>query len=129
MPGRFSFNIRGADDLARTLKELGPRLARKHGQKAVREGLKPVLAEARRLVPVDTGALKRSLRVRNKRSRRRDAVGAEVSATAPHAHLVEFGTVKMAPQPFLRVALDANRQEVLDRMAEQLARGIEQEVK
>lgn len=32
----------------------------------------------------------------------------------PHAHLIEFGSVNNAPQPYLRPAWDAGKQKVLD---------------
>jgi HK97 gp10 family phage protein len=116
------------DDLSKRLRELGPKIARKHGRKAVRAGAKPVLDEARRRVAVDTGALKKSLRIVSAKPRG-STVGAQVRSLAPHAHLVEFGTVKMAAQPFLRPALDARAQEALDRMGAVIADAIEQEEK
>jgi HK97 gp10 family phage protein len=123
----LKFNVE--EDISKRLKELGPRVARKHGQKAVREGLKPVLAEARRQVPVDTGALKRSLRIVNLKRRFGGVVAAQVRSLAPHAHLIEFGTVKMAAQPFLRPALDSGAQRVFDVLGRQLADGLEKEAK
>ena len=81
-----------------------------------------VAAHARTLVPVDTGALRDSIRVtrligdpkRNIRvyagnrvqggSRKR---GAERGAF--YAHMVEHGTVKMPARPFLRPALNASK--------------------
>jgi len=35
---------------------------------------------------------------------------------APHAHLVEFGTVKMPAEPFLRPAFDSRKSEAIDVM-------------
>lgn len=35
------------------------------------------------------------------------------STRAPHAHLVEFGTVNMAPRPYLRPAWDSNKDRAL----------------
>ncbi|MDQ0349396.1 HK97-gp10 family putative phage morphogenesis protein [Ancylobacter vacuolatus] len=47
-----------------------------------------------------------------------------VRATAPHAHLVEFGTVKMGAEPFLGPALRAER----DDITKSIAADIEAEV-
>jgi HK97 gp10 family phage protein len=38
----------------------------------------------------------------------------EFGATAGYASYNEFGTWRMAPQPFIRPALDANQQKLLD---------------
>lgn len=44
---------------------------------------------------------------------------------APHAHFVEFGTVHMPAEPFLRPALDQNLQRATDAMKDRLAKRIE----
>lgn len=41
-----------------------------------------------------------------------------------YAHLVEFGTVKMAPQPFMRPAWDAKQREALDIIRRELGNEI-----
>ncbi len=37
---------------------------------------------------------------------------AAITFAAPHAHLIEYGTVKMAAQPFFRPAFDESRREM-----------------
>ena len=37
-----------------------------------------------------------------------------VAFSAPHAHLLEFGTVKMSAKPFLRPAYDEQKEKILD---------------
>jgi HK97 gp10 family phage protein len=60
-----------------------------------------VVAErAVELVPVDTGELRGSI------SHRRMGDGWAVVASAPHASYVEYGTSKMAAQPYLRPAAE-----------------------
>lgn len=51
---------------------------------------------ANRLVPVDTGALKESIKA--------DLTRYELRAEEPYAILVEEGTINTPPQPFLRPA-------------------------
>ena len=68
----------------------------KIGAEAVIASAGRCAAAARESVPVDTGEL-------------RDSIGAasggeyvsSVFASAPHAAMVEYGTVKMSPQPFM----------------------------
>lgn len=65
------------------------------------------------------------------RTARREAGGGEsraevsVGTSAPHAHLVEFGTVKMSAEPFLRPAWDATKDQALALISTELATEIE----
>ena len=58
-----------------------------------------VADEARAMCPVDTGRLKSSIAVSA------DGGGAQITANTDYAAYVEFGTWKMAAQPFLVPAL------------------------
>ena len=58
-------------------------------------------AEAYRLVPVDTGRLRASIRVKI------DDDGFELSADTPYAAFVEYGTIRQRAQPYLRPGFDA----------------------
>lgn len=67
--------------------------------------------EAKHHAPVDTGLLRDSIYLAFKEDR---STGGQVvysvswnSKTAPHGHLIEFGTYKMPAKPFLRPAYDA----------------------
>lgn len=64
-------------------------------------------AEAQRLAPVETGALRDSI-VTAVEGHGTD-VAAIVAANIDYAHFVEFGTHRQSPQPFLRRALMALR--------------------
>lgn len=48
---------------------------------------------------------------------------------ANYAHLIEFGTEKMPAQPFLRPALDQNRQKALTILRTGIGKNIEKEAK
>ena len=67
-----------------------------------RAGTRAALASAlqgaqilRDTVPVDSGALRSSVHVRQ------EGTTASVSAGAPHAAMVEYGTSRMPPRPFM----------------------------
>lgn len=64
------------------------------------EGALVIAVEAENNCPVDTGFLRSTVFV----TKNGDDV--EVGFEAPYASYVEFGTYKMAAQPFLRPALD-----------------------
>lgn len=44
---------------------------------------------------------------------------------APHAHFIEFGTVNMPAEPFLRPAFDQGKEKALDALVDQLRKQIE----
>jgi HK97 gp10 family phage protein len=48
----------------------------------------------------------------------------ERQTSAPHAHLVEFGTVNMPAEPFLRPAFDTNKMAAVDAIKDKLAQRI-----
>lgn len=131
MPGTVKFDIQGAREMERLLKELGPRTAAKVGDQAVRAGLKPILREAQRLVPVRSGDLRDAMVIRTEKRRRADdervAVLAFKSPTSRRAHLTEFGTRHAPAKPFVRPAMDSKAGEALDEMGKVLGRGITRE--
>lgn len=131
MSGTIEFSIEGAAEMERLLRALGPAVASRVGDKALRAAARPIVAEAKRLVPVRTGRLKRSIAVASERRRKGDNERVVLIGVKPPAsriaHLVEFGTAHSAARPFLRPALDGKAGEALDEMGRVLAEGIETE--
>lgn len=48
-------------------------------------------------------------------------------STAPHAHFVEFGTVNMPAEPFMRPAFDQGKERALQTVIDTLSDGIDKE--
>jgi HK97 gp10 family phage protein len=77
---------------------------------AEKDGVQIIIEEAKALVPVDTGALQDTIRM--------EIEGEEVQAVAggqgevDYELHVEFGTVKMAAQPYMRPAVDTTKHQV-----------------
>lgn len=90
-------SVEGWDKLQAQLKEIADADYTPALEKGVREAILP---EAQILVPVDTGDLRDSLEVR------RENDNVSLIAGTDHALPVEFGTIHMAAQPFLRPAID-----------------------
>jgi HK97 gp10 family phage protein len=65
---------------------------------------------AKQLVPVRTGFLQSTIM----QEVDRDNITLTFGATAPYASFVEFGTIRMAARPYLRPAMDAHQQKLLD---------------
>ncbi len=74
-------------------------------------GARQVCENAKTLCPVDTGALRDSISVEC------GETGADIVAGTDYAAYVEFGTSKMAPQPYLVPALIESGSSVLEAMA------------
>jgi len=99
--------ITGLKDLEKKMKQLSNVARKEAKQEALYTGASVVLGHANELVQVDTGYLKGSLDFE---------VGsddADIFDTAVYAAAVEYGTSKMAAQPFLRPALDNNKDNII----------------
>lgn len=132
MPGRIDFDLRGAAEMERIMRQLGPRLAGKAGASALRAGAKVIQDEAKRLVPKKTRALERSIVLFTVPARRRndDEQAVQIGFRPPvsrRAHLVEFGTQFTPARPFIRPALDSKASAALDKMRDALARALRRE--
>jgi len=127
MAGRLTFELKGGKELDATLKELGPKIARNLGTKAVREGAKPIVKEAKRLAPRRTGTLAKSITAVSQKSANAEELLVLIGFRPPisrRAHFVEYGTSRHPAQPFMRPAMDARAADALKAMQEVLATGI-----
>ncbi len=87
----FSYTVEGLDDVNALLKKLPENLGRKAANTAVRAASSTIRKAIRDRIRDNTGNLRRSIKVRKEK----DQVGSTrftVLSTAPHAHLVEYGT-------------------------------------
>jgi HK97 gp10 family phage protein len=131
MAGKVEFGIKGAKEMENLLRQLGPNVASRVGDQALRAGAKPIVDEAKRLVRVRTGALRDSIVVLGEKRRKNDNERVVLIGFRPpvsrRAHLEEFGTAKQRAHPFIRPALDSRAGDALDEMGKVLARGITRE--
>jgi HK97 gp10 family phage protein len=145
--------LEGIGDVDKALRaleeEFGDKLARsKVLIPAVREALKPVLAQAKANAPVNSGDLVKSLIVEARRPTRRDkrskyvtqtdtVIAAVTTASGKklakmgiksdaRAIAQEFGTANHPAQPYLRPALESNAQATVSRLGDILGRRIMQ---
>lgn len=112
----ISFDFSEVYNLGSALTRAG-QTARQQAELVVAKSAHDLEAQAKSLAPVDTGALMNSIGT--------DATGlhAEVGPTVNYAQFLEFGTYKMAPQPFMGPAADAVEPAFLAAM-EQIAAGV-----
>lgn len=132
-----TYRIDGLKELDEALRELPKATGKNVLKRALTTAAAPVEAEAKRLVPVKSGKLRDSISIGprlSKRQRGLNTPGSPVeifvgASALPHAHLQEFGTVKMRPRPFLRPAWDANKMKVLESIKGDLWQEIEKAAK
>lgn len=151
----MDFKITGGKELQAALKQLPAKFQKRIEKNALRAGARVIAKEAKTRVPVDTGALKKSIRVVTGKTREGARVYVTAGAGGKHdafyAHMVEFGTkahftqkggaTKVGqfaltkaeagrhpgsrPQPFMRPAIDLKGEEAIAQVGITIAANIE----
>lgn len=123
--------VEGGEDLARALRELFPK---SRADKVMRQFMiargQPIADAAASMAPRHTGKLKSVIGVSPRLSRRQsqlhrkqDPGDVEVfigASNVPQASLMEFGTSRTAPRPFLRPAWDEHKNSILTNLSNDL---------
>jgi HK97 gp10 family phage protein len=135
----MEFSVTGFAELRQSLEQLNSVSRSQNALKrAMFKAIEPTADLTRAFVPVRTGNLKRSITVSDKlkgRAKEADVVSVflgtsyQKGARGRHGHLVEFGTVKARPHPFLRPAWDQDGRALLARLSDEMRREIERAVK
>ena len=121
-------------DVMKKLNKLPEKVQKRVITGAVRASAKPIVQEAKRLAPVKTGNLKKSIGITKIRSKSKTEVVFAVSPrkTAKYdgfyGRFVEFGTRKMSPKPFLRPAYEKMSDECLRAFREYMIKRIDKEL-
>ncbi|MEQ8344840.1 MAG: HK97 gp10 family phage protein [Sneathiellaceae bacterium] len=140
---QLQFQIDGAKAMEQLLQQLGPQVAARAGDQAVRAGAQPIVRAARAKVRKRSGNTAKAIGVKVLRRRRDDTrvaiVGVRdlrfpdparkngVDRPALRAHLIERGSSHSPGFPFMRPALDASAPQALEAMGRALGRAIERE--
>lgn len=127
---KTTVKIEGLRELDEALGELTKATARNVLRRVGLKALQPVADTARSLAPVDDGHLRDSIGVGTRLTRRQAALhrkalrsgtsqssfweGFAGAGGLPQAITQEFGTVSHPPQPFMRPAYDANKNQMLE---------------
>lgn len=137
--------IEGLSKLGEAMRGLGFEVQDKLSRQATRGAANLVQQSARNLAPKLTGALKQSVQVRRDKKNShpgfevmavgvfkiggKGAIGKGEESPAFYWKFVEFGTVKMHAQSFLRKGFDEDKAEAGEKMGNVLAEGIEKKVR
>lgn len=105
----ITVRVQGTAELRRALERLRGAERRQAQQDGLEAGARVVETYAKLAAPVDTGTLRNSIML--------DEATPERAILGPHvdyAEHVEFGTSRMAAQPYLRPAVDEHEREIVD---------------
>jgi HK97 gp10 family phage protein len=116
--------VQGLDKVRRRLVDIIPAKVRAEMERAMLESAELIVAGAKLRVPVDEGDVRDSIRHHGVKEGRRGGLYVAITAGDKStendgyqvARLLEFGTMKMAAQPFLLPAYRANRRRARARM-------------
>lgn len=128
-------------EVSRALQELPRGVVKNVVRRSVYAGATKIRDVAKAKVPVDTGALRASIVAKTNRTDQTGAISASVGVARKkfvrgrrggksprrYAHLVEFGTAKVAASPFLRPAMDTQLDAVIEVTAMKMRQGIDVE--
>lgn len=139
----MKFEIEGFEELEAALFELKSATAKSATRRALIKAAQPTADAAAESAPVRSGALKDSIAVSTKlaKSQQREAGPAAPDETrvfvgpsynlgdgGRHGHLLEFGTINMSAQPFMRPAWEMTKDGALkavqDAMREEIAKSV-----
>ncbi len=140
--------VLGLQELGQKMRALSEKVNKRIAARATGRAAKVIKDAAKRQVQanpsVDTGSLRDAIVTKKTRKSETQDTSAHIvavrirgsrrktggknrrkQATAPYAALVEFGTVNMQAEPFLRPAFDSKSGEALNVMVSTLREGIE----
>jgi HK97 gp10 family phage protein len=139
-----SFEVKGLRELGEALKKLDRDMALKLSWQSTGAAARVVKKRAQRNIQsspsLRTGVLLKSVIIKRLPKGEREQLTAAHIVTvrgrgkrnrkgvftrgAPYAHMVEFGTIHMPAEPFLRPALENGQREAVEAMKRSLERGI-----
>jgi HK97 gp10 family phage protein len=127
----------GGKELDAALNQFTPTKRRALGRVALDNAGEITARAARALAPRDSGGLAESIDVSGTLSKRQKSEHTKAAEqerfigpdSRPQGHLREFGSDGNAPEPFMRPAWDQTKEQVKDRIGDELWLGIEKAAK
>lgn len=133
---KMTVKVEGLREIDAALSQFTPTKRRAIGRVALDNAGEITAKAARALAPVDSGGLRESIDVSGTLTRRQKSEHSKQAEQErfigpdgrPQGHLREFGGDGNPPQPFMRPAWDQTKDQVLDRIGDELWVGIEKAV-
>jgi len=137
-------NLTGFAEMAKRLRDLGPKVGRKHLRAATSKGAAVIKKKARELAPVDTGEMRKDIQqkrvktagdhiasfsvyTRSGKRSRLSGKARNVDKDSFYWKFQEFGTAKMPAQPFMRPAFESEKENAVDEIGAELDKRIQKE--
>ncbi len=137
-------NLTGFAEMAKKLREFGPKVGRKHLRAATSKGAAVIRKKARELAPKDTGEMAKDIQIKRERtegdhiashsvfvrSGRKSRLSGKkrnVDKDSWYWFQQEFGNVKMPAQPFMRPAFESEKENAVDEIGAELDKRIQKE--
>jgi len=96
-------NVTGMEEILKKLKVLPGKVQKNVLNGAIRASSKPIIKEARRLVPTDSGTLKKSIGVVKRRSKNKNIIKFSIAPLSKkdgfYGRFIEFGTYAKLDHP------------------------------
>ncbi|MFO1007566.1 MAG: HK97-gp10 family putative phage morphogenesis protein [Planctomycetaceae bacterium] len=112
------YQIFGTNQVSKLLQGLEKKVAKKCLRQAMRPAMKVVLEQAKKNAPVDTGAVKRNIKIRAaKRSTRYIGINVQIGSEGDYkgkqfyGSFLEYGTRYIKPRAFLKNAYTSTKNE------------------
>lgn len=106
---RDVFKLEGVDEIKKNIAKILDRTSGEKIKKVYMRAAMIAVREARSIVPVRTGKLRDAIFADYGDPTKPNVLVGVNYRKAPHAHLVEFGTVKTPAHPYFRPAVTATR--------------------
>jgi HK97 gp10 family phage protein len=105
----FDFKLEGSKELDRVLKGLPKAVGRRMIIAGLRDQAKPILRDARRHAPVDSGDSKKSIKIRTMVKSKFPAITIGPDTDHWFLKFAEYGSTRQTAKPFMRPAWDAHK--------------------
>lgn len=121
---KVKVNLEGKEKIVKRLKQMGEAAGNVLMESAMAGG-KIALEDAKRNCPVDTGALKNSLKLsKDKQTKKKATVKVDYDKDIKYGTFVELGVRGREANPFLRNAVDSNQKNINEKIAENVAKAV-----
>ena len=119
--------IEGLQEFYKAIEDLTKGIRAKQTVGFRMQAAEAIVADAKSRAPFDSGKLREAIHA--KEMPKGGVIAAVDRKQAPHAHLLEFGTSRMAAKPYFRPAVDAQTQKVLSILEQGYSNAIKGAVK
>jgi HK97 gp10 family phage protein len=133
---KITISLKDVEKLVADLKRIPKNSSRRALGKAAKAGAKPIETSAKKHAPVDTGKLESSIRSKfayQSSNRATVHIGSNMKPQGKSRHSYdyyqEFGTSFHPAQPFMRPAVDEQKDKAVDETRKELEKAVLEEVK